>query len=66
MNPSWPDSQGRIQVPQYLRAYAGLEKNVVISGHIDTAKIWDEGEWNKRMTELTPQNVAAVMAALGI
>jgi MraZ protein len=61
-----PDSQGRIQIPQYLRDYAGLEKNVVISGHIDTAKIWDEGEWNKRMTDLTPKNVAALMAQLGI
>ena len=61
-----PDSQGRIQIPQYLRDYAGLEKSVVISGHINTARIWDEAEWNRRLGELTPQNVSALMASLGI
>jgi MraZ protein len=61
-----PDSQGRIQIPQYLRDYAGLKKNVVISGHVQTAKLWDEEEWNKRLVELTPQNVAALMKSLGI
>ncbi len=62
-----PDSQGRIQVPQYLRDYAGLTRDVVISGHIDTAKIWDEGEWNRRNAQqLNPQNVAALLQSLGI
>ena len=62
-----PDAQGRIQIPQYLRDYAGLDKNIVIAGHIDTAKLWDEEEWNRRNAEqLNPQNVASLLQALGI
>ncbi len=62
-----PDSQGRIQIPHYLQAYAGLERDIIIAGHIDTAKIWDEGEWARRTEkQLTPVNVAAMLQTLGI
>ncbi|MFN2488221.1 MAG: division/cell wall cluster transcriptional repressor MraZ [Actinomycetota bacterium] len=34
------DRQGRLHVPQNLRDYAGIEREVVIIGHLDRAEIW--------------------------
>ncbi|SHI81069.1 MraZ protein [Malonomonas rubra DSM 5091] len=36
------NAQGRIQVPQALRARAGLEKDVVIVGMDDKIEIWNQ------------------------
>ena len=40
-----PDSQGRILLPQKLRAYAGLDKDVVIIGVSNRAEIWNAERW---------------------
>lgn len=34
------DKQGRITIPQHLRHYAGIDKDVVIVGMLDHAEIW--------------------------
>ncbi|MEG1805703.1 MAG: division/cell wall cluster transcriptional repressor MraZ, partial [Clostridia bacterium] len=36
------DSQGRFVLPDYLKEYASIEKNVVIKGVIDRIEIWSE------------------------
>ncbi len=36
------DKQGRILVPDYLKEYASLKKNVVIAGLFNRLEIWDE------------------------
>ncbi len=36
------DRQGRIQIPQALREYAGLEKDIVIVGMGDKVEIWNQ------------------------
>ncbi len=36
------DKQGRIQVPQSLRAYAGLEKDVVVIGMDRKMEVWSQ------------------------
>ena len=59
------DSQGRIVVPQKLRKYAGLEKDVVIIGVHDRAEIWAADIWNEQEEEMTPEKMAACMAELG-
>lgn len=41
------DGQGRILIPQELRVYAGLGKQVVILGQGNKFEIWDEQSWNK-------------------
>ena len=42
-----PDSQGRVLIPDYLREFAGIKKDVVIIGVSDRVEIWDRGRWNK-------------------
>lgn len=61
-----PDSQGRILLPQKLRAYAGLDKDVVIIGVSNRAEIWNAERWAAlEAEELNPENLAAVMEELG-
>lgn len=41
-----PDSQNRITIPGHLRQYAGLEKELVVTGVGAHAEIWDAAAWN--------------------
>ena len=40
------DSAGRILVPQYLKAHAGLKSSVLVQGAGRRAEIWDAARWN--------------------
>src|SRR3989344_5282008 len=39
------DKLGRILIPDYLKDYAGLKKNVVICGLSNRLEIWDSEKW---------------------
>lgn len=39
------DRQGRALIPQYLRQWAGLKKQVVVTGIFNKIEIWDEVSW---------------------
>jgi MraZ protein len=41
-----PDSQNRITIPGHLRQYAGLEKELIVTGVGAHAEIWDAAAWN--------------------
>nr|WP_218848354.1 division/cell wall cluster transcriptional repressor MraZ [Microbacterium esteraromaticum] len=41
-----PDSQNRITLPAHLRQYAGLGKELVVTGVGAHAEIWDAAAWN--------------------
>jgi MraZ protein len=41
-----PDKQGRITVPQSLREYAGLDRDVIVVGNGSTIEIWDSQAWS--------------------
>lgn len=41
------DSLGRILIPDYLKKYAGLKKNVVICGLFNRLEIWDDTKWKE-------------------
>ena len=40
-----PDKQGRIGIPTFLRASAGLERDVVVVGVGDRVEIWSPARW---------------------
>jgi len=40
------DSAGRILIPQYLKAHAGLKGKILVQGAGARAEIWDSGRWN--------------------
>lgn len=62
-----PDSQGRIVVPQKLRAFAALEKDAVIIGVHDRAEIWSAERWSgQEEDEMTPERMNAVLDGLGL
>lgn len=44
------DRQGRVLIPPKLAQYAGLGKNVTITGVDDRLEIWDTDEWNGYLT----------------
>ena len=40
-----PDKQWRILIPDYLREYAKLSKNIMVIGISNRIEIWDRGKW---------------------
>jgi len=49
------DAQGRILVPQKLREFAALEKNVVFLGQGNKFEVWDEKTWDAQRDEWIEQ-----------
>ncbi len=45
------DAQGRVLVPQVLRAEAGISDDVVVIGNQDHLIVWNEQRIQKRMSE---------------
>ncbi len=62
------DNQGRILIPDYLRKYAGLSRDVTIVGLHSRAEVWDSARWNeyKRKTEGASEEIAEKLGELGI
>ena len=59
------DGQGRILLPQNLREYANLQKNVTVVGCNNHAEFWDSAAWSEiNSIERTPENIASVMEEL--
>jgi MraZ protein len=46
-SPESADSQGRVVIPQPLREFAGLTKDVVLLGQIRRVVIWEMAEWER-------------------
>lgn len=40
-----PDKQGRISIPQVLRDWAHLDRDVAVVGAMDRIEIWDAERW---------------------
>jgi len=62
------DKQGRIVLPDYLRAYAGLKKDVVVAGLYNHLELWDVKAWNayKAKTEKDSGDIAEQLGSLGV
>ena len=60
-----PDKQGRLLLPQDLRAFAGLEKDVVVIGAHNKAEIWDKSRWEEMNASLKPEDMRDVLTEAG-
>jgi MraZ protein len=60
-----PDSQGRIGLPERLRQFAGLEREVVVIGALDRIELWDAGRWGALQDE-SDQSLTEAVTNLGI
>ncbi len=62
------DGQGRMLVPDYLREYAGIKKQVVVAGLYNRLELWDTAKWNayKKTTEKDSGDIAEAMGELGV
>lgn len=62
------DKQGRVVLPEYLRAYAGLDKNVVVAGLYTRLELWDEEKWQAytKKVESDADSVAEQLGELGV
>lgn len=59
------DKQWRFQVPSFLKEYAAIDRDVVITGNNDLAQIWSKDHWlEKKKAELKPANIAALLGRL--
>lgn len=62
------DSAGRIGLPQNLREYAGLTKELSITGNGNRIEIWDSEKWNAYNGDTTAniEQDAEELAGLGL
>ena len=62
------DGLGRILIPDYLKQYADLKKNVIIAGLFNRLEIWSESKWKlfKQSTEKEVDNIAERLGELGV
>ena len=62
------DRQGRLTIPQELRDYAGIDKELVTIGILDKVEIWSRAEWENAEDgpQLAPEDIAQKMAEYGI
>lgn len=59
------DKLGRILVPQALREYACLVKDVYVVGAIETAEIWDKSTYDQFTQSINPEDLYSALEALG-
>lgn len=62
------DNLGRVLIPDYLKNYASLKKNIVICGRFNRLEIWDENKWQdyKTKTEMAVGDIAEGLKELGL
>ena len=60
------DKQGRILVPQTLREFAGLEKEVVLTGNLDRIEIWSKEKWSENCDYDDMDSIAESMRDMDI
>ena len=62
------DKLGRILIPDYLKNYASLKKNVTLLGLSNKIEIWDTEKWeeHRKKTESSAGDIAERLKELGI
>jgi len=62
------DGQGRVVIPEYLRTYAGLSKQVIVVGMGDRLEMWSEEAWlaYRKQAEDRSVDIAETLSDLNI
>lgn len=62
------DNQGRVILPEYLRQFAGLKKEVVVAGLYNRLELWDKESWAAytKKNEKESAKIAEQMSELGV
>ena len=62
------DGLGRILIPDYLKNYAQLKKNVIIAGVYNRLEVWDKSRCDmfKQQSEKEVDNMAERLGELGV
>jgi len=63
------DKQGRLLIPQNLRDYANLQKEVVLVGEMKKIEIWAKDRWDQESNNKLGEGIDQIrqtLAAMGI
>ena len=60
------DKQGRILVPQPLRQFAGLDKDVVLTGNLNRIEVWSKEKWSENCNYDDMDSIVESMQNIGI
>ena len=60
------DTQGRISVPQALRDFAGITRDVTIAGVSKLFEIWDREKWQQLNSSITNEMIVDALDISGI
>ena len=62
------DKLGRVVIPEYLKDYAKLQKQIVVAGVFNRIEIWDSSAWEdyKKNSEEEAGDIAERLGDMGI
>lgn len=62
------DRLGRILIPDHLKQYASLQKNVIVTGLYNRIELWDEGKWRsyRSKAEKEVEKMAGELGSFGV
>lgn len=65
---SEPDRQGRVLIPAFLREYAHLDSDVIVTGLSSRIELWDPARWREVRATTAERGglIAEHLAGLGI
>ena len=55
-----PDAAGRLLVPQNLKDYAGLGKDIVLAAAVNKIEIWDKESYQKFFESYSPDDFSSL------
>ena len=61
-----PDKQGRVQIPEHLREFASLQKELTVTGTGSRVEIWDTDRRNERYPKPSQKRISGMMDDLGL
>ena len=60
-----PDKQGRIVIPQVLRDFIQVERDVMVVGADNRCEIWTKKDWEETQQQLSPEYIRSLIQKAG-